>query len=134
MYFPFLPSNFGISGSSISSRNLATMTTGPHSVQLCACTFTMSTLPSKASASVRVPHIDGWQRCRKVSSPVACCSRKFLIEPHCNPTDPNCLEILMTAYHTHSTLSSVAWRFGGVLLESGQDFWALTVPLDTEGD
>lgn len=28
------------------------------------------------------------------------CSRKFLIEPHRNPTEPNCLEILTMAYHT----------------------------------
>jgi THO complex subunit 2 len=35
-------------------------------------------------------------------------SRNILISPHCNPSDPNCADVLTTAYHTLlcSTLST----------------------------
>lgn len=33
------------------------------------------------------------------------CSRNILISPHCNPLDPNCVDVLTTVYHT--LLSSV---------------------------
>jgi hypothetical protein len=29
-----------------------------------------------------------------------CCSRNTLIAPHCNPSDPSCVDVLTTAYHT----------------------------------
>lgn len=28
------------------------------------------------------------------------CSRNTLIAPHCNPSDPSCIDVLTTAYHT----------------------------------
>lgn len=36
-------------------------------------------------------------------------SRKLLIEPHCNPTDSRCLEILTTAYHTLLCATLSTW-------------------------
>ena len=42
-------------------------------------------------------------------------SRNVLITPHCNPSDPNCADVLTTAYHTLlcSTLST--WSFKDTL-------------------
>lgn len=42
-------------------------------------------------------------------------SRNILIPPHCNPFDPNCADVLTTAYHTLlcSTLST--WSFENTL-------------------
>ena len=39
---------------------------------------------------------------------LTCHSRNMLISPHCNPTNPDCVDVLTTAYHTllSSTLST----------------------------
>lgn len=37
-------------------------------------------------------------------------SRKLLIEPHCDPTDPRCLDVLMTVYHTLLCATLSTWN------------------------
>jgi hypothetical protein len=40
-----------------------------------------------------------------------CCtsSRNILISPHCNPCNPDCADLLMTAYHTLLSSSLASW-------------------------
>jgi len=43
------------------------------------------------------------------SCPQPIYSRKILIGPHCNPTDPDCLDVLTTAYHTLLCATLSTW-------------------------
>ncbi len=36
-------------------------------------------------------------------------SRNILISPHCNPSDPNCADVLTTAYHTLLCCALSTW-------------------------
>lgn len=36
-------------------------------------------------------------------------SRNILIAPHCNPSDPDCLDLLTTAYHTLICATLLTW-------------------------
>lgn len=36
-------------------------------------------------------------------------SRNILISPHCNPSDPDCVEVLTTAYHTLLCSTLTTW-------------------------
>lgn len=40
---------------------------------------------------------------------VCCCSRNILISPHCNPSNPECLDVLTTAYHTLICAALLTW-------------------------
>jgi THO complex subunit 2 len=42
---------------------------------------------------------------------MATCSRNTLISPHCNPSDPNCADVLTTAYHTLLCSTLRTWSF-----------------------
>ena len=42
---------------------------------------------------------------------IATYSRNILISPHCNPSDPNCADVLTTAYHTLLCSTLRTWSF-----------------------
>jgi len=46
---------------------------------------------------------------------MALSSRNILISPHCNPSDPNCADVLTTAYHTLLCSTLTTWSPSGAL-------------------